>query len=143
MNLYRDTHALESELLHRYRLHIGNIFTKSSGGFAIMNDSLIRENFHRQVLNPDHACPKTLVIDELGLNHGECRADIAVINGKLSGYEIKSDLDSLVRLKRQIRAYDTIFQSASIVVAPRHLRKVIRTVPLHWGICVCLPNADS
>ena len=105
-----------------------------------MNDSLIRENFHGQVLSSDHACPKTLVVDELGLNHGECRADIAVINGKLSGYEIKSHLDSLARLKRQVRAYDAVFETTSIVVAPRHLRKVIRTVPSHWGIYVCLPS---
>ena len=134
---------MESELLHRHCLRISNSSITDLAALAAMNDSLIRENFHRQVLSADHGCPKTLVVDELGLNHGECRADIAVINGMLSGYEIKSHLDSLVRLKRQVKAYDAVFQSTAIVIAPRHLRNVIRVVPKHWGIYVCLPGADT
>lgn len=134
---------LESELLNAPCLHISNSSVKTLSGTVKMNDSTIRRCFHCQVLSIDHACPKTLVIDELGLNHGECRADIAVINGKLSGYEIKSNFDSLVRLKSQIRAYDAVFQTASIVIAPRHLRNVLRAVPVHWGIYICLPSADN
>jgi hypothetical protein len=55
-----------------------------------MNDPLIRKAFHCSFLQKEHAAPTTLVVDELGLEHGKCRADIAVINGHLIGYEIKS-----------------------------------------------------
>ena len=58
-----------------------------------MNDMLIRESFHRQVLKRYRRSPHTLVLNELGLRHGKCRADIAVVNGSLTGYEIKSDDD--------------------------------------------------
>src|SRR4051812_23970522 len=102
-----------------------------------MNDRLIRENFHRTVLRRDHACPDTLVLNELGLRHGEYRADIAVINGTLAGYEIKSDNDSLVRLVKQVQAYDAVFDRASVVVGPRHARTVTSRLPPSWGIYVC------
>ena len=71
-----------------------------------MNDAQIRSSFHSKKLRRHHATPDTLVVDELGLKHGKCRADIAVINGHLIGYEIKSDDDSLHRLARQVEAYN-------------------------------------
>jgi hypothetical protein len=108
-----------------------------------MNDALMRSPFHRQILRHAHDCSETLVLDELGLNHGSHRADIAVINGTLSGYEIKSDHDSLVRLPTQIKAYDAIFDYASIVVGPRYALSVRSIVPSHWGIFVCYPRTDA
>ena len=54
-----------------------------------MNDGRIRAAFHGKILRRQHLCPETLVLDELGLMHGRCRADIAVVNGCLIGYEIK------------------------------------------------------
>jgi hypothetical protein len=80
--------------------------------------------------------PDTLVIDELGIRHGSCRADIAVINGRLVGYEIKSDKDSLRRLGRQVRTYDAVFDSVTIVVGARFECGIRRRVPRHWGIVV-------
>ncbi len=53
-----------------------------------MNDVEIRQNFHRKILRRQHAQKNTLVIDELGLNHGRCRADIAVVNGHFWGFVI-------------------------------------------------------
>jgi len=73
-----------------------------------MNDLEIRGSFHRKKLRLQHAHVDTLVVDELGLNHGECRADIAVINGHLVGYEIKSNKDSLRRLEGQVNSYNAV-----------------------------------
>jgi len=64
-----------------------------------MNDALIRKRFHEQELMPYHTAPNALVIDELGLHHGSCRADIAIVNGRMIGYEIKGETDSLKRLR--------------------------------------------
>ena len=46
-----------------------------------MKDIDIRINTHKKILLNHHKNDNTLVIDELGLKHGNCRADIAVING--------------------------------------------------------------
>jgi len=99
-----------------------------------MNDSEIRRNFHKKMLLRHHAAPQTLVLDELGLLHGAFRADIAVVNGKLIGYEIKSEEDSLDRLQNQIVAYDSVFDSIAIIITKRHRQAVTRRVPKHWGI---------
>ena len=102
-----------------------------------MNDERIRAAFHRKVLRRHHANANTLVIDELGLKHGKRRADIAVINGHLNGYEIKGDKDSLSRLSGQVEAYSAVFDRATVIVANRHLGKVQTLLPAWWGVVVC------
>ena len=45
----------------------------------------------------------TIVLDELGLCHGDVRIDVASVNGELSGYEIKRHADTLARRPKQCR----------------------------------------
>jgi len=99
-----------------------------------MKDSDIRQHFHRKMLRRYHADQSTLVLDELGLMHGACRADIAIINGRLIGFEIKSDKDSLSRLEKQIIAYNAVFDHIAIIISERHRLAVVQRVPKHWGI---------
>lgn len=102
-----------------------------------MNDALIRERFHRQILRRHHMSSHTLVLNELGLRHGKCRADIAVVNGKLIGYEIKSDEDSLERLAEQIKTYSAIFDRAILITATKHKNAVLSRLPEWWGVVIC------
>ncbi|HUW19597.1 MAG TPA: sce7726 family protein [Sedimentisphaerales bacterium] len=102
-----------------------------------MNDLEIRQNFHRKKLRRQHAQKDTLVIDELGLNHGKCRADIAVVNGHLIGYEIKSNKDSLRRLKEQVKSYNAVFDKISIVVGDRYINSIQSHIPECWGVILC------
>jgi len=99
-----------------------------------MNDVEIRQNFHRKILRRQHVRNDTLVIDELGLQHGKCRADIAVVNGHLVGYEIKSDKDSLRRLREQVKAYSAVFDRAFIIVGNRHIDSIKDRIPGWWGV---------
>jgi len=108
-----------------------------------MNDAEIRQNFHRKRLRLQHAQKDTLVIDELGLNHGRCRADIAVINGHLFGYEIKSDNDSLRRLKKQIKSYNAIFDKVFIIVGNRYINSIQGHIPKWWGIIVSVKGSKG
>ncbi len=77
-----------------------------------------------------------MIIEELGLCRGTVRVDIAVVNGTLKGYEIKSARDTLTRLSAQATAYNRIFDTMSIVVAERHLRAAAAIIPEWWGIQV-------
>ena len=103
-----------------------------------MNDVDIRQNFHKKILRRQHAQKDTLVIDELGLNHGKCRADIAVINGHLAAYEIKSNNDSLRRLEEQVKSYNAVFDRISIVVGERYINSIQNYIPEWWGVIVSL-----
>lgn len=75
-----------------------------------------------------------MVVDELGLRHGRGRADVAVINGVLTGFEIKSEKDSLARFQRQVPLYSSVFDFASAVIAERHLAGVRSVLPRWWGL---------
>lgn len=99
-----------------------------------MNDQKIRISFHHKCLSKHHKDSATLVVDELGLQHGKCRADIAVINGLLIGYEIKSDVDSLRRLNNQIASYNLVFDHISAIVAICHLEEAKTIIPDCWGM---------
>ncbi len=94
-----------------------------------MRDRDIRQTL-RQDLTAKHADePDTLIVDELALCQGMARVDMAVVNGFLSGYEIKSDKDTLTRLPAQCFAYNRVFDYVVIVTATNHLANVLSVLP--------------
>lgn len=78
--------------------------------------------------------PDALIIDELGICQGESRVDLAVVNGSLNGFEIKSNQDTLGRLPRQLDYYNRCFDFMTIVVGRKHLSEARQIVPQWWGI---------
>ena len=78
----------------------------------------------------------TILVEELGVLQGDNRIDVAVINGSLYGYEIKSDYDSLARLSKQLEAYNKIFDYITLVVGTKHLAEVKRQLPEFYGLCI-------
>jgi hypothetical protein len=81
--------------------------------------------------------PGTLFIDELGIEEGAARVDLAVVNGELHAFEIKSPVDSLVRLPAQAAAYGRVFDRITLVVADRHEAAAVAVLPRWWGVVVC------
>src|SRR3990172_9569406 len=71
----------------------------------------------------------TFILDELGICRGQVRVDIAVVNGIVHGYEIKSDRDSLRRLGAQVDLYGKVLNRATLVVGQRHLKEALDVVP--------------
>jgi len=76
----------------------------------------------------------TVIIEELGLCQGEARVDIAVVNGLIHGFEIKSDQDTLKRLPGQAVIYNRVLDSVSLVVGSKHLDEALKVVPKWWGV---------
>jgi hypothetical protein len=76
----------------------------------------------------------TLILHELGLLSGTSRIDLAVVNGHLHGYEIKSELDTLSRLPRQASIYSAVFDYVTIVASGKHLEAACCIVPQWWGV---------
>ncbi|WP_020083920.1 sce7726 family protein [Hyphomicrobium zavarzinii] len=101
---------------------------------APINDAVIRAALHHKRLRQHKGHPDTIVIDELGLAHAKSRIDVAVINGCIHGYEIKSDADTLERLGSQIDIYSRTLQKLTIVASTRHLDAVARRAPDWCGI---------
>jgi hypothetical protein len=75
-------------------------------------------------------------LEEVGLCRGQVFVDVAVVNGSIHGYEIKSDRDSLRRLAGQVAMYGRVLDRASLVVGPKHVVHAVDVVPPWWEIQV-------
>ncbi len=81
-----------------------------------------------------HFSDSPRIIKEFGVCEGVSRVDIAVINGNLHGFEIKSDADTLERLPSQAQSFAKVFDYLTIVVGSRHIETARGIVPKWWGI---------
>lgn len=107
------------------------------------NDAIIREHLKQRLTEQHKDDKKVRTFDELGINHGDVRADIAVVNGVLHGYEIKSDRDTLYRLPHQAEAYSEVFDRMTIIVGRQHVCDALSIIPDWWGVMVARYDADS
>lgn len=107
------------------------------------NDLIIRSALMKS-LNKTHIKDKKVrIIEELGVKHGESRVDVAVVNGIIHGYEIKSDKDTLQRLPKQMSIFNSIFNKVSLVVGKSHLYDAINILPDWWGVIVAKINTKG
>jgi hypothetical protein len=99
-----------------------------------MKDCDIRAALWTRLERENAADPDARLFDELGLCEGKVRIDLAVVNGSLDGYEIKSDQDTLGRLDAQQRLYSKVFDHVTIVSHGAHLARAMERVPDWWGV---------
>ncbi len=67
---------------------------------------------------------------------GESRADVVILNGTSTVYEIKTELDSFSKLGRQIADYSQIFDRINLVVPPAFASKALLSAPERVGVLV-------
>jgi hypothetical protein len=87
--------------------------------------------------------PSTRIVNEMGIWSGSARIDVAVINGELAGYELKSARDTLERLEQQAGLYSLVFDRVTLITAERHLRRATAMVPRWWGIVIAKYEGES
>jgi hypothetical protein len=104
-----------------------------------MRDSDVRRAVRTSLLvEHAHDMERTRIIEEMGVWSGSVRIDLAVINGDLSGYELKSDRDTLERLPFQRDLYSRVFDFVHLIVGQRHVEKARPMLPEWWGIRVAV-----
>ena len=101
-----------------------------------LRDRDIREPLHYWLQARYADSPNTEILHELKMPHPSARIDVAVVNGELTGYEIKSDVDTLSRLEQLEPAFSAVFDRVSIVTTARRLRATECRVPDWWGILI-------
>ena len=107
------------------------------------DDPTIRTTLKRDLEETFADEPETLIVEEMGLGHGATRVDVAVVNGHLHGFEVKSDRDTLRRLPRQAHIYNKVLDYATLVLGPHHVEPGMRLVPDWWGIKLVEKLADG
>jgi len=88
-----------------------------------------------KILLGKHSLQTASMINEFRV--GACKADVAILNGTATVYEVKSERDSLARLERQIAAYATVFAKVYVIASESHIPAVANTVPDFVGM-LCL-----
>lgn len=79
-----------------------------------------------------HSPRTTATFTEFGVL--DCKADLVIVNGKATAYEIKTELDSLARLRRQVEAYGKVFDEVVVVTHKSQLDIALRLLPPNVGI---------
>jgi len=98
------------------------------------DEQSLREAVRSKVLKRHCEDRSAVVFDELGLRHGLAIIDIVVVTRIIHGYELKSDLDSLVRLPAQMEIYNSVLDKVTLVVGYRHLSAARDLLPAWWGL---------
>lgn len=108
-----------------------------------MRDSDVRRVLLERLKTADANAKEALLLEELGVCRGTARVDLAVVNGLLKAYEIKSERDTLVRLEDQATIYSRVFDTVTLVVAQKHLDAAKSIIPPWWGIELAIPDEAS
>lgn len=99
-----------------------------------MNDAQLRAAVRDRLMRRYGGRPDTLLVEELGLRHGTSRVDLALVNGRLEGFELKSDKDRLTRLARQANVYGGVLDRVTLIAGQRHVANAFDLIPAWWGV---------
>lgn len=86
----------------------------------------------KRVLLGKHSLNTASMLSEFRV--GSSKADLVILNGTASVYEIKSERDSLSRLKQQIEDYRKVFAVVNVISGENHIESVKNLVDEDVGI---------
>ena len=85
----------------------------------------------------------SIFLEEMVVPEHDTRIDLAVVNGSLHGFEIKSDADTLRRLPSQRDSYNALFDQVSLIVGARHIKTALPLIPEWWGVAMAVRTKHS
>lgn len=125
-SLLKSVYPAENfELLSKYELH------------KVLNETLL-QNYHgeevlKYKLSKAFLNKKNLIAAfEIKVNNS--RVDFLTINGSTRSYEIKSELDNLSKLSKQMNDYLLAFEYNYVVIDERHFHKANDLISEKFGI---------
>lgn len=102
----------------------------------IINDILLKHYNGEEILKY-HIAKYFLKRDYVAafeVNVINSRADFLAINGNTKCFEIKSKIDTLKRLDKQIHTYKDVFEFNTVIVDEKHIDSVRKLLPDYYGI---------
>lgn len=82
-----------------------------------------------------------VIVNEMAVANWSRRADIAVANGRLYAYEIKSSADTLKRLPGQVDLFACYFDKVTVVAATKFVSKILESYPSEVGVLEVIDDA--
>lgn len=127
----------ESGLLERLGPHdsVGSVFDTA---LEILKHKKYRHEYvykaaiAEKILLGRHSLRTTTMLTEFRVD--SCKADVVMLNGSATAYEIKSERDSLRRLEDQVSAYRKVFANVNVIAGENHIDDIMLIVPSDVGI---------
>lgn len=98
------------------------------------NEYVFRAALTHKILLGVHSLKTATMLGEFRV--GGCKADVVVLNGTSTVYEIKSERDKLDRLRKQTDSYLRVFARVNVITVDAHLSQVHEHVEPDVGILV-------
>ena len=98
------------------------------------NEYIYKNVIANKILLGKHSLNTSHMLTEF--RAGKCKADVVVLNGTSTVYEIKSEFDSFVRLENQIQSYLAIFDYINVITSASQANKLKLILPEKAGILV-------
>lgn len=118
-----------------YESTVGMAFDEA---FTLLSKSKFRDDYVyrsaivQKILLGRHSLNTATLLNEV--RAGSCKADVVVLNGTSTAYEIKSERDSLARLRNQLDNYKQVFATLNVVVSRSHLSEVLQATSAEVGV---------
>ena len=113
------------ELFSKYELH------------KLLNDTLLQNYNGEEVLKYklfQYYINKQNLVAAFEIKVNNSRVDFLTINGYTTSFEIKSELDNLSKLSKQMADYMLAFEYNYLVIDERHIEKVKDLLPESYGL---------
>lgn len=68
------------------------------------------------------------------LNSNKSRLDLCKVNGHSIAYEIKTDLDSLERLEKQLNSYQELYDKVFVICSVKREKEIVKLLPQGCGL---------
>ncbi|WP_024311599.1 sce7726 family protein [Sinorhizobium medicae] len=99
------------------------------------DEYIYRAAITHKVLMGTHSLRTASMLNEF--RAATSKADLVILNGTATVYEIKSERDSLARLANQVENYKRVFAKVNVIASEGHIEGVLATVPDDVGV-MCL-----
>jgi hypothetical protein len=96
------------------------------------NEYVYKNAIANKILIGKHTLDKSYMLTEFRVDN--CRADVIVLNGTSHVYEIKSEFDTLDRIKKQVESYMKMFAMVNVITSCTQIEKVCLELPAEIGL---------
>lgn len=104
------------------------------------NEYVYKNVIANKILLGKHSLNTSRMLTEFRV--GTNKADVVLLNGSSTVYEIKSEYDSFARLEKQIRSYLEMFDYINVVTSSSQVNKLNEFLPNSVGLIV-LTNSNK
>lgn len=134
-----DTNNSINEIFNRIIPKYTQIIINNNFNTRKLFNYLINKYYHNEITIKSHFINNILLksknhITIFELNSGKSRLDLCKVNGTSIAFEIKTDLDTLYRLDKQLYDYMSLFEKVYVICSEKKCTLIEKNIPNECGI---------